>query len=112
MWAASSAAIPVSEAQQIAALAAKGPWDPTELKQGNNWRRYVIRDDAPPLDIHLLFSRSDDCWSYKADLGDSKFEHGDLAAALVLAGGSELVAVSKYCWNILNASERAMTTDE
>jgi hypothetical protein len=102
-------AIPVSEAQQIAALAAKGPWDPTELKKSDNWRRYVIRDDDPPLDIRLLFSKSDDCWSYQADLGDSKFKQ---SATLVLAAGRELIAVSKYCWKLLNESGRTTTGRE
>ena len=97
-------AIPVSEAQQIAALAAKGPWDTNELMKSKNWRQYVIREDALPLDIHLLFSKSDDCWGYEADLGDrSKFKQ---SATLVLAVGRELIAVSKYCWNLLNESGR------
>jgi hypothetical protein len=100
-------AIPVSEAQQIAALAAKGPWDVNELKKSKNWRRYVIREDAAPLDMLLLFSKQHDCWSYEPNLGEpSKFGQ---SATLVLAAGRELIAVSEYCWKLLDESGRATT---
>jgi hypothetical protein len=93
-------AIPPSEAQQIADLAAKGPWKSEELRTERNWRSYVIRDHPLPLDVFLTFSRTGNCWGYEI-LKGSDFEND---ASLVLAAARELTAVSKYCWNILNGS--------
>jgi hypothetical protein len=92
-------AIPVSEAQQIAALAVKGPWNVQELAaEPTNWRSFVLRDAPTPLDVKLVFSKTEDCWSYKMLSLDS-FEN---SASVVLAAARELTAVSKYCWNLLH----------
>jgi hypothetical protein len=109
-------AIPPSEAKQIAELAAKGSWNPVELKSPvelkKNWRSYVIRANAEPLDMFLLFSRTKvyrgkNCWGYEPTVGPP--QAADLeknSVLLVLAAARELIAVSKYCWNILEESGR------
>jgi len=96
--------IPISEAQQIAEQAAKGTWNIKELAAlpPINWRSYVLRDDPPPVDIHLTFSRTENCWGYEI-LGADSFKN---SASVVLAAARELIAVSKYCWNILEESRR------
>lgn len=102
-------ALPPSEAKQIAYLAAKGTWNSAELKKENNWRSYVIRDNPLPLDIFLLYSRDKSCWGHEMSVGPPKTE--DLAknsVLLVLAATRELIAVSKYCWNILEGPDRAV----
>jgi hypothetical protein len=94
------AAIPVSEAQEIAALATKGPWNTKELSgRVKNWRFYVLRDSPPPVDVQLLFSKTDGCWEYKI-LGTDRIEN---AAAVIVAAARELIAVSKACWTLSNA---------
>jgi len=100
------AAIPVSEAQQIAALAAKGPWNAKDLAaEPSNWRSVVLRASPPPLDVFLVFSKIDNCWGYEASLGPPKhFKH---SASIVLAAKRELETVSKYCWGILHETGKA-----
>ncbi len=97
-------AIPASEAQEIADLATKGTWNSAELKTAEtNWRRLVIRDNAPPLDVYLLFSRTENCWGYEEALAQPEFKN---SATLVLAAARELIAVSKYCWSVLEETGR------
>jgi hypothetical protein len=100
--------IPPSEAKQIAHLAAKGTWNSIELKKENGWRSYVIRDNVPPLDIFLLFSRNKKCWEYAMSVGPPQAPDLEKSSAwLILAAARELIAVSKYCWNILEETGRA-----
>ena len=87
-------AIPPSEATQIAKLAANG-----------KWKSLVIRERPPPLDVFLIFSRTEDCWAYemaRQSVSDS-FQN---SASLIVAATRELTAVSKHCWNILNEPSR------
>lgn len=96
-------AIPPSEAKQIADLAAIGPWNIKELAaQPTHWRSFVLRE-SPPVDVYLVFSKIQNCWGYDMLQPDS-FKN---SASVVLAATRELMAVSKYCWNILEESGRA-----
>ena len=83
--------IPPSQALQIAQLTANG-----------KWKSLVIRDSPPPLDVCLVFSRTENCWGYEILLADS-FKN---SASIVIAAARELTAVSKYCWGILNEPGR------
>jgi hypothetical protein len=88
--------LPPSEALQIAELTAKG-----------DWKKFVIRDAPPPIDVFLIFSRTENCWGYEM-LGPNSFFKD--SASIVLAAARELTAVSKYCWNILHEPGRAEAT--
>jgi hypothetical protein len=102
-------AIPVSEAQQIAALAVKGTWNIKELAaEQTNWRSFVLREAPPPLDIYLIFSKNENCWAYEI-LGPDTFKN---SASVVIAAARELRSVSKYCWGILNEPRRTAATRE
>jgi hypothetical protein len=97
-------AIPVSEAQQIAALAVKGPWNIQELAaepEPTNWRSYVLRESRPPLDVCLIYSKTENCWGYDLSLGVPANLNFKNSASLVLAAARELTTVSKYCWSLL-----------
>jgi hypothetical protein len=107
----SSAAIglPPSEAIEIAKLASKGSWNVKQLAAQNarkkNWRGFVLRESPRPLDVFLIFSKTDNCWGYELALEAPTFKN---SASVVIAAARELIAVSKYCWNVLqqNAAVR------
>jgi hypothetical protein len=106
------AAIPVSEAREIAAMAADGPWNLRELAAApTNWRNVVIRANPAPLDVFLIFFKTDNCWSYEPSFGPPTIDNFKSSAALVLAAARELNAVSQYCWNILEESERVVRSE-
>ncbi len=101
-------AIPVSEAQQIAALAVKGPWNIKELAaEQTSWRSFVLRETAPSLDVFLIFSKTDNCWGYEMSIGPPAKNSFKNNASLVIAAERELRSVSQKCWSILEESERA-----
>ena len=91
-------AIPPSEATQIAKLAANG-----------KWKSLVIRERPAPLDVLLVFSRTQDCWAYEM-ARESVSDSFKNSASLVLAAARELTAVSKECWKILNGPGRDTAT--
>jgi len=90
--------IPPSEATQIAQLAANG-----------KWKSLVIRERPAPLDVFLIFSRTQDCWAYEM-ARESVSDSFKNSASLVLAAARELTAVSKECWKILNGPGRDTAT--
>ena len=104
--------IPPSETKEIANLASKGSWNVKELAaqdpREKNWRGHVLRESPPPLDVFLIFSKTDDCWGYKI-LGTDNIKN---SASVVLAAARELIAVSKYCWGILHEAGRATTAPD
>ncbi len=100
-------AIPVSEARNIAALTAEGPWGLKQLAAApTHWKSLVIREKPAPLDIFLLFSKTNNCWGYEVFFGPPATGQFKSPATLALAAARELNEVSKYCWNILDASHR------
>lgn len=102
--------IPVSEAKEIAALAVKGSWNIDELRaRPRNWRSCVIRDNPPPLDVFLVFSRTENCWGFDVAIGPPRIETFKNSASLVLAAARELTAVSKFCWHLLQETGRTET---
>ncbi len=97
--------IPVGEAHQIAELASSGPWSRAELTaQPTHWRSLVIRDRPPPIDVFLIFYRTEQCWAYDMLGVEAHFKN---SASIVIAAARELRSVSKYCWNILEESGQA-----
>ena len=104
------AGVPPSEALQIANLATEGTWNVKELAaqdpREKNWRGLVLRESPPPLDVFLIFSKTENCWGYEM-LGPDNIKN---SASVVLAATRELIAVSKYCWNILHAADRVGRT--
>jgi hypothetical protein len=100
-------AIPVSEAQQIASLAVKGPWNIKDLAgEPMNWQSYVIRE-SPPLDVWLIYSKTENCWGYELSVGVPTTLNIKNSASLVLAAKRESITVSQHCWSILEESGRA-----
>ena len=63
-------AIPVSEAQQIAALAVKGTWNIKELgAEQTNWRSFVLRETIPSLDVSSSFPKPKIAGATRCPLG-------------------------------------------
>jgi hypothetical protein len=90
--------IPPSEATQIAQLTANG-----------KWKSLVIRERPAPLDVFLIFFRTQHGWAYEM-ARESVSDSFKNSASLVLAAARELTAVSKECWKILNGPGRDTAT--
>ena len=82
--------IPPSESIQIAQLTADG-----------KWKGLVIRDAPPPIDVFLIFHRTERSWEYEM-AGPQVSETFKRSTSVVIAAARELTAVSKHCWNILH----------